>query len=371
MKTKPLDLCGLTAIFLTGLTPWLFSQSPQDVARREAVMNSPEAQQMQFNVMKQTMNSLWSGNGSNLITLELIQKDEIREGIGISREQVQRIQSTMQSLGDNMPNEPAVQPIRAELERFMAETQGGPFAPNATPEIQQRFFELQTNLEMTVHETAIGKLQSVISENLAPGQLQKVKEFQVSAMSENPMLTANLFDALDLTSTQKQRLDGIKKELEPEFTKNIDKMAETQWKMQTLVRNELGKSLDNITDPEERKRITEEMVRKIQESNPEIQREMRNVMESTVEMANRLKSKMSDVLTSEQKKRMSDLIDNPPEFVKKMIGKMAETGSAPDVWVPGPNSWKPGDPLPIAPRETSKKRFPRSETADGQPEMDQ
>jgi type IV secretory pathway VirB4 component len=175
------------------------------------------------------------------------------------------------------------------------------------------------------------------------------------------MLTANLFNALDLTSAQKQRFDEIKKELEPEFIRNIDKMAETQWKMQTQVKNELGKSLDNITDPEERKRITEKMVKKIQESNPEIQREMRNVMESTVEMANKLKSKMSDVLTSEQKKRMSDLIDNPPEFVKKMLGKMAETGSTPDVWVPGPHSWRPGMPMPGENRQQrGEGRFPRA-----------
>ena len=83
----------------------------------------------------------------------------------------------------------------------------------------------------------------------------------------------------------------------------------------------------------------------------------------------KLKSKMSDVLTQEQKKRMSGLIENPPEFVKKMLDKAADTGSGD--WSPGPNSWKPGDPLPMLPRATPKRRFPGRETPDEEQGMEQ
>jgi len=293
------------------------------------------------------------------MTMELLQQNDFREGVGVSSEQVQRIQSTMQNIGDNMPNEPAVRPIREELEQFMRETQGGPFAPNATPEIQQRFFELQANLHMKVHETAIGKLQYVINDNLTPDQLKKVRDAQAFVMAENPVVAPAMFEALDLTEAQRNQLDGFKKEIEPEFQKNMDKMIDTQRKLQEKVRGELGRRLETVTDPEERRRLVEETARKIQESDPELQRTMREVMESGREITNKLKSKMYGVLTDEQRKRMTDLLENPPEFIRRMAGRLRnETGSNGE-WRPTLDSWKPGDPIPEEYRETPRARFPR------------
>jgi len=350
---------SLTAILLIGLVTPGFAQTPEEIARHEAVMNSPAAQQMQLNVMKQTMGTLWNGNGLNPMTMELLQQDGIREGVGVSQEQVQRIQLTMQGIGDNMPNDPVVKPVREELERFMHETQGGPFAPNATEETQQRFFELQTNLQMTVHETALGKLQNVIQNNLTPDQLKKVREVQIAVMSDNPIVAPGMFEALDLTDAQRNQLDGIKKELEPEFKKNVDQMAQMQWKLQKKVQGEVGKKLESVTDPNERKKIVEETVKKIQESNPEFRQEMAEIGESGKEIANKLKSRMSEVLTDEQKKRMTDLIDNPPDFIKRRRGMITNSSQTGGEWRPGPDSWKPGDPIPAEYIEEQKARFPR------------
>ena len=349
----------LSLIFLLTLMGIVSAQTPEEIARHEAVMNSPAGQQMQLNVMKQTMGTLWNGNGLNPMTMELLQQDGIREGVGVSQEQVQRIQLTMQGIGNNMPNDPAVRPIREELERFMHETQGGPFAPNATEETQQRFFELQTNLQATVHETAFGKLQNVIHDHLTPDQLKKVREAQVFVMAENPVIAPGLFEALDLTDTQRNQLAGFKKELEPEFNRNIDKMAETQRKLQERVRSEIGQRLETVTNPEERRRMVEETIRKIQESDPELQRAMREVAESGKAITDKLKSRMSEVLTDEQKERMTRLMNNPPDFVKRMTERMRNQAQSTGEWRPGPDSWKPGDPIPAESIQEQRARFPR------------
>jgi hypothetical protein len=83
---------------------------------------------------------------------------------------------------------------------------------------------------------------------------------------------------------------------------------------------------------------------------------------------------MSNVLTSAQWARMMNLIDNPPEYVKGMIAEMRrqmgidepQAGSSRQPgggWVPGPGSWRPGDPLPEGNRteRETRSRFPRSE----------
>jgi len=80
---------------------------------------------------------------------------------------------------------------------------------------------------------------------------------------------------------------------------------------------------------------------------------------------------MFDVLTDEQWERMIDLIDNPPDYVKKILdekrkAREAETASSGESgeWQPGPGSWQPGDGIPAGyriERETRSRQFPRGE----------
>jgi len=77
-----------------------------------------------------------------------------------------------------------------------------------------------------------------------------------------------------------------------------------------------------------------------------------------------MKFKMFDVLTDEQLERMIDLIDNPPDYVKKVIAQMRnwQGRDEPGEWQPGVNSWKPGDGIPaeyLKHRQEMKKRFPK------------
>jgi len=363
MKTIP-TLYTLTAILLVGLTT-LASAQDEEAQRKareaqRAMMRSPAMQQMQKNGMKQMMNSFWNGDGSNLMAIGLLQQDEFREGIGVSKEQHQKIGDVMSNMM-RMHEDPDFKPFQDEMNKLMTETPGGPFGENASEETRQKFFDLQMKMQMTMVE----KMANSVSENLTADQLKKVKEFQISMMSEIPIVSPSMFEALDLSDAQKKQLEGIKKELEPEFEKLVDKMADTQWKFSVKLQDELEDQLDGVTDPEEQQKIMQEIVNKIRKSNPELQRESDEMTESGKAFANSLKFRMFDVLTDEQMERLAELVDNPPEYVKKVIAhirkQMGEDDSqAGGEWKPGPNSWKPGDAIPEEYRQQrEERRFPR------------
>ena len=97
MKTICLDICGLTVIFLLGLTAMVSAQdvvyatTDREAQRRQReMMRSPAMQQAQRNAAKQAINSFWNGNGADLMAMGLLHDDDYWEGIGVSREQQQK-----------------------------------------------------------------------------------------------------------------------------------------------------------------------------------------------------------------------------------------------------------------------------------------
>jgi hypothetical protein len=185
--------------------------------------------------------------------------------------------------------------------------------------------------------------------------------------SEFPFFNLRLLEAFDLTDEQRTQLDEIRKELETELEQFIDKHFELM--LQEFVTD--GESDDS----------PEDIVKKAEEAEEagKLFRKQFNDMQAE------LKVKSLAVLTNEQIERYTRLINDPPEHVKKMLGKTeADTDKEeksveqiaepkkPDVWQPGANSWKPGDPLPegvtLPSREVQHTRqrglFPRGEQTD-------
>jgi Ni/Co efflux regulator RcnB len=79
------------------------------------------------------------------------------------------------------------------------------------------------------------------------------------------------------------------------------------------------------------------------------------------------KTQMFDTLTDAQWLRLQNMVDNPTRPVKMMLDKMKagrENKEKKDEWMPGPNSWRPGDPIPEQYRQERNERrqlFPRGE----------
>jgi len=363
-------LFGLAVIASAQMSdPPEFSTEQQEAIRKQqavqrTTIRSPAMQQMQKNAMKRMMNSLWNGEGMDLMAIGLLLQDnDFQGGIGASQEQHQKIQEAMRSGTMEMMNDPGIKSIQWEIQKLaMGIPDDGLFGENVSEETRQKFFELQVNLQVKTQEFMIERMTTTVNESLTRDQMKKVKEFQISMMEEMPIISPSMFDAFDLSDAQKQQLDEIKKELQPEFEKNIDKMIDVQMKFTEKMQDELERLLE-ITDPEERQMLMERVTESVRK---EFQQEMNNMTESGKGFANQLKFKMFDVLTDEQMERMADLIDNPPDYVKKAIiqirkqmGNDDSSTTASGEWKPNANSWKPGDPIPAEYLEQrQERRFP-------------
>jgi len=362
MKTIHSTLCGLTAILLLGLTTSTFAQN----AKQQRAMQ----EQMQRQAIRHSMNSMWSGDGANFMLIGLLSHNDFREGLGISEEQYQKLQDTggtVQGSVQNAQNDPNVRAIQAEMVKLMmTEMPGGPFAENVSEAAQKKLSDLQSRMATTTQEAIARNLASAINENLTPEQLRKFREFQISTMSEAPFVTPSMFEALDLSDDQRQQLGDIKKGMEPEFKKWVDKTIDAKLRFSEKLLAEYimqvdgtttRLSLDNIPEVEE----------KIRKAHPELVRELNEIMESGRKLADKLKVEMFDVLTDEQWERMLNLIDNPPDYARKMIARMREkrenTNASTGAWRPGLDSWKPGDAIPEQYRKerNERRRFPKTE----------
>ena len=79
-----------------------------------------------------------------------------------------------------------------------------------------------------------------------------------------------------------------------------------------------------------------------------------------------LQNRLMNVLTDEQLVKMQDILDATPEFAKKLLAEhraQREAAQQSPTYIPGPDSWRPGDPMPMQIREERQRsRFPRGET---------
>ncbi len=367
---------GLTAILFIALSiAFSSAQTRQtEVAKQESVqksreaeraaMRSPVARQMHRNFLKHTMRSFWNDEATSQMAIAVLQQDAFREALGVSKEQSQKMLNAMQNIGTTIQTNPETKPLFEEILKWHTETPEGPYAETTSEEKQKKLLDLQ----MKMQDITFKITNDIVNETLTPEQLKKIREFQISTMSRVPLVSPNMFEALDLSDDQKKQLDDIKKEMEPDFEKHLDKFVEVQSKYSEIFQNEVDEKLDGVVDPEERYRIHENITKTVYGSNPEYQREIREVMESGKAFANKLKFRMFDVLTDEQMERMADFIDNPPDYVKNAVADIYQgtenNDSSNGEWKPNLNSWKPGDPIPeeyLEQRKERKKNFPKKQ----------
>ena len=122
--------------------------------------------------------------------------------------------------------------------------------------------------------------------------------------------------------------------------------------------------------------------KKLLAEDPEYKRLSEEMQSKSKAFAENFKTRMSDVLTATQRKRLQELIDNPPAhalaFRKALretlgIGEESEkskTGAAsyasekPGMWIPGPGAWRPGSSVVPEQRQyeqNPRRPFPRGE----------
>ena len=349
---KTITICILTTILLVGLTTMVLAQNNLDAAR----------QKMYQDIVRQSMryDLLYGMNALHHVTSTLSYDENFREELGVTKEQTQKIQEATRLMSyQDMQNDSEFKPLLDEMEGKF-----NPYHPNATEETLKKFADLQSRIsEMTTQ-----KFVSRIYDNLTPNQIQRVKEFQISSMSETEFVFPGMFEALGLSDEQKKQFDEIPKKMDLDIEKHIDKMMEYRSKYDEKIQEKLK----NVSDPQEKEKLRMDIIRGndiAKQIWAELQPEEDAKMKSGKELADKLKVEMFDVLTDEQWDRMLGLIDNPPEYVKKVIAQTRKwreesKNNKPEVWKPGPNSWQPGDPIPEAYRieRNEKRNFPRPKT---------
>ena len=372
---KTFTVHSLAAILMLGLTTLVSAQDDPAKALQEFQKHSLEEERSK---VTSEMYAAWNDDDSRFKSHDLLYIHDFREGIGVSNEQHRNIlESAGQRISIHSNEIPATVAIREEMQK-LREGIRSPFHLNAPEDAKRRMAELEEQIQVAMHDRTLEIKRentiNAINEHLTPDQLRKVQEFQIFAMSELSYISPSMFEALDLSDDQRQQLGDIKKGMEPDFKKWVDRTVDAKLKFFEKRLAEYKMEIDD-TDSEHRK-VTyslhniPEVEAKIRKAHPEIQRELNESMESGKELAGKLKIEMFDVLTDEQWERMLNLIDNPPEYAKKIIARMRERGekenanASTGTWVPGPGAWQPGSsaiPEQYRQERNSRSRFPRGE----------
>ena len=365
MKTKLVLIA--VACLLLGLTTSVSAQNNIVTAEHANIINSMNQQMQKDFQVRSTTYFLLSGNEMGNVVSGLLRRNDFREGIGISQEQNQIIQERLRSIdyatSPDRSNDPDFTPLLEE-ERELRRSFSEAVRSNAPFDVLEEIQNNRLEIKMTMAEMQSERRANLFTENLTPEQMKRIQEFHISAMSEANFVFPQMFEALGLSDEQKKQLDEIKKRVVPEFEKHVNRQVEYEGKFREKLNEVLVEKLNAVPDQKERQRLLDDTQRRLR---AEMQPEWSEIMESGKGLADTLKIRMFDVLTDEQWARMIDLIDNPPDYVRKVVEEMREqhrianVNSSSGGWQPGPNSWKPGDPVPEQYRieRNVRSRFPR------------
>jgi len=346
-------------------------------------------------MLKDSFRQYWDGQIVNRTTLEALGNPAVRAAWGISGEQWRQIRDQQDTalasarhihIDFTLDDEISIRSMSmSEMAMFTDEM----VLPDVWENVEG--FEVTDPLELefrreidvtvmerleemrergnTIQSSLINNaIADAINYNLTSEQRQKIQESLLANLGAMPIISLNMFEALDLTDAQREQMEQIKKELEPEFEKTLDKWVNGELALDKRIKEEAFKQRDGILI------VDNTLRRKLVAEDPKLKEAFAEIQSQGRTFSTRFKIAMFDVLTDEQWFRLQDLIDNPPEHAlvfRKMLKKLAgesekdesETSESSDVWVPGPISWRPGDAIPEAYRieRNTRRQFPRGE----------
>jgi len=274
---------------------------------------------------------------------------------------------------------PAFMEIVTELQTVM--TPGDPFLFNADAETLDRFTNVQERMVML----SLNAMTDGIGDALTPEQHIMAMEAQLAAMGEMPIVSPNTFELLGLSDDQRQQMENIKGEFEPDFERNLGIFVRNQRVMTAKTFEEIERQgglaafgFAPGADPERIREFSERMqgLTETLMQDPEYKRLHDEIQNSGSEFSAQFRMRMFDVLNDEQWLRLQELTDNPPEHARVFIAKLREQNamggqaSGPQAasggWQPGPTSWRPGDPIPAT---YSRERNPLGTFPRAQPQQ--
>jgi len=300
-------------------------------------------------IMKSFFRPFWNDQGINPMLFEVFGDPAVRAAWGISDEQHQQSADYM----FNLASSEEAKEIGIRVQKIEDKTSISVVAEDIQSEGWETDVEAIKKLQAIAERSGAFIMNAAIEaldNTLTPEQWQRVRESQLANMDELPLISPDMFEALDLTAAQRQEMEQIKTELEPEFEAVLDEFV------------------NGIIAPQNKSEDDPTLNKKRQEE----------VMSKGKAFSTKFKTQMFDVLTDEQWLRLQHLIDNPPEHAKIFRAKLKEQNGESEeqektkqaaekpekeVWTPGPNSWKPGDAIPESYRQqrNERRKFPGTE----------
>jgi len=325
---------------------------------------------------------------------------EFRAAMGVSDEYYQQILASQRGATGHILEHPGYREAQQEHEEAMRvvlglrDTDLIPPTPafilqNLNEEQLKAFHRSQEaarRIEVLTREFVAGAAQrrdGGFENALTPELRQQFQEVPLMEMvlGEQPRFMPSAFLALHLTDTQWEQMERIKKELEPEFERHLEIHADRQRIIYEKSNEAFQKAARAETDARLRGENTHGVRLAARSSflmeDPEYQRALDEVYSSARAFARLFTTRVFEILNDEQRSRLQDLIDNPPPHVRLHIQRLRSSAARPErkhwglhdegtnvdreIWVPGADAWRPGDPVPVQLEERERSRFPQDE----------
>jgi hypothetical protein len=202
-----------------------------------------------------------------------------------------------------------------------------------------------------------------VEETLTPEQMLQVRKLEMQLMPAMGMPFPSMFDTLGLTDDQKKEMNKITDELKAEFDRlTLEEAVLKSERVAATFQSLHGKTFASYEDYQKaqmdahRQFVPSETLRKKYE----------DLRERGTKFVNLLQTRLVSVLTNEQLAKMRKILDATPEFAKNIIAEYKSNQEAQKkspTYLPGADSWRPGDPLPadFVPPKPERRNFPRKE----------
>ena len=241
--------------------------------------------------------------------------------------------------------------------------QDDPYFYNASEEQKQAYLAAATAHYALYDQVINEEIQDI----LTPEQMEKVQLLKMQLLPEMGLPSVAMFEPLGLSDEQKKEMEAIRQEMLSEFDQLVDEAMSNR-------REYFKGMLENVTEMNKAAPLTsmddlgkamrqggEKMFKKMQTDKDWQQRLQENAKKGQ-NFATRFRDRLMNVLTDEQLDKMQKIMDDSPEFVKRILqaGKQQrEAVEKSGQYQPGPDSWRPGDGLPKDFKlERQEQRFP-------------
>ncbi|MGL6196300.1 MAG: hypothetical protein ACRC2T_15900 [Thermoguttaceae bacterium] len=229
---------------------------------------------------------------------------------------------------------------------------------NITEEEREKFLVAQ----QAVLQLWFDDMQNQVETTLTPEQMEKVRTLELTLLPEMGFPNPAMFESLGLTDLQKEEMEKIKADFEAEYDALIDEHGKLKDEVFIETAAELRKLNMDGADAKKWQEAMRETQSKVFRSD-KIQRKSKEINARGSKFATQLKNELMNVLTDEQLDKMQKMQDNAPDFVKEILSGMRESREQREksnTYVPGPDSWRPGDGTPEDFKNERKGgRFPK------------